>query len=75
MKPSNSKPDKKAWSFVVFINDRPLMYYPYKFVTKARCKATAQILCDILQGNRICIYDNRHYPDLFTDLQYAPNHQ
>lgn len=63
----------KDWSFVVFINDRPLMYYPYKFHTRARCKATANILCDILQGNRICIYDSHHYPDLFPELPYAPN--
>lgn len=65
--------EKKYWSFVILIDDRPLMYYPYKFVTKYRCKVTAQILCDILKGNRICVYDNRHFPDLFEDLKIAPN--
>lgn len=63
---------RKSWSFVVFSDKTALMYYPYKFCTKARCKATAQLLCDILHGNRICIYDDRHYPELFKDLPYAP---
>lgn len=65
--------NKKFWSFVVFNNDRvPLMYYPYKFATKARCKATARILCDVLHGSAICVYDSRHYPYLFSDLPLAP---
>lgn len=59
---------RKKWSFVVFIGANPLMYYPYYFRSKARTKATAQILCDLLNGNRICLYDDHHYPDLFKDL-------
>lgn len=68
-----NEPSRKLWSFVVFVDNNPLMYYPYFFRTKARCKATAQILCDILAGNRICVYDSRHYPALFEDLKPAPN--
>lgn len=67
------KRNPKKWSFVIFCDDRPLMYYPYYFVTKARCMATSQILCDILHGNRICIYDSHHYKDLFDALKPAPN--
>lgn len=65
--------EKKYWSFVIFSDSTPLMYYPYKFITKARCKATAYILSDILKGNSICVYDSRHYPELFNDLKLAPN--
>lgn len=61
--------NRKKWSFVIFSDNNPLMYYPYYFNSKARTKATAQILCDILQGNRICLYDNHHYPDLFNNLK------
>lgn len=64
--------DKKYWSFVVFVQKRPLMYYPYKFNTKFLCKSTALILCDILHGDSIMIYDSRHYPQEFKDLPFAP---
>lgn len=67
------KRNPKKWSFVIFAGDRPLMYYPYYFITKCRCKATSQILCDILSGNRICLYDSHHYPELFKDLKPVPN--
>lgn len=64
--------DPKRWSFVVFRDNLPLLYYPYYFVTKARCKATAQIVCDFVYGNRICVYDSHHYREQFHDLLPLP---
>ena len=64
---------KKLWSFVIFHDKTPLMSYPYYFLTKSRCKVTAQIVCDLMHGNRICVYDNRHFEDLFEDLKPVPN--
>lgn len=66
-------PSKKKWSFVLFVDKNPLMYYPYYFITRARCKATALLLSDIMHSNRICLYDSRHFPELFNDLMPVPN--